>query len=238
MTDEQRMALDNLGRLTEMGRSGDDPSKQCAYEVGGTENGIQLFQMGVTDADMRNFELLPEWHCVTLRECPVSDTGLKHLSDQKELRFLDIGETEVTTLHPIRGCVQMQQLWCDRLELMTDAKAAALANFRELWFLDLAYTDTGDATAERLAALTKLRKLNLLGTKISDAGLQVIGKLPNLQMLSLYRTAVTDEGLGHLHGLPNLRLLAVGETSITKKGRAAIRRACPDLKVEHHAGIY
>ena len=49
---------------------------------------------------------------------------------------------------------------------MTDRKAAALANFRELWFLDLAYTDTGDVTAERLATLTELRKLNLLGTKL------------------------------------------------------------------------
>jgi hypothetical protein len=238
MTPQQRSALDHLGCLTETGRSGGDPSKQCVYEVGGSENGIQLFQMGATDADMRHFAVLPEWHYITLRECPVSDAGLKHLANQKGLRFLDIAETEVTTLHPIRECVHLQQLWCDRLEQMTDRKAAALANFRELWFLDLAWTDTGDATAERLAALTALRKLNLLGTKITDAGLRAIGALPNLEMLSLYRTAVTDEGLGHLHGLSNLRLLAVGETPVTKKGRAAIRRACPDLKVEDYAGIY
>jgi len=238
MTDEQRKALGLLGRLTEAGRSGGDPSLCCTYKVGGSKNGIQLFQMGATNADMRCFGLLPEFHYITLRECPVGDAGLKHLANQKGLRFLDIGETRVTTLNPIRECIQLQQLWCDRLEQMTDRKAAAIANFRELRFLDLAWTDTGDATAERLVALTSLRKLNLIGTKITDEGLRAIGALPKLEMLSLYRTGVTDAGLGHLHGLGKLRLLAVGESPITKKGRAAIRRACPDLKVEDYASIY
>ena len=238
MTPQQRSALDHLARLTDAGRSGGDTSGQCAYVPGGNENGIQLFQMGATDADMRLFDVLPEWNAITLRECPVSDAGLKHLANQKGLRFLDIAETHITTLNPIRECVHLQQLWCDRLEQMTDRKAAALANFRELWFLDLAWTDTGDVTAVRLAALTKLRKLNLLGTKITDAGLRAIGTLPNLEMLSLYRTTVTDEGLGHLHELSKLRLLAVGETPVTKKGRAAIRRVRPDLKIEDYAGIY
>jgi hypothetical protein len=232
------MALEHLGRLTETGRSGGDPSKQCVYEAGGTENGIQLFQMGVTDADMRQFDLLPEWHNITLRECPVSDAGLKHLANQKGLRFLDIGETDITTLHPIRECVQLRQLWCDRLERMTDQKAAALANFHELWFLDLAYTDTGDATAQRLEGLTKLRKLNLLQTKVTDIGLRPIGGLPQLEMLSLRRTANTDSGLQHLSALQGLRLLVIGETAVTKKGRASLTRAIPGLKIAESGGIY
>jgi internalin A len=238
MTSQQRSALASLGRLTELGRNGGDPSAQCVYKVGGKENGIQLFQMGVTDADMRHFDRLPEWHAITIRECPVGDAGLKHLSNQTGLRFLDIGQTGVTTLHPIKGCIHLRQLWCDALGEMTDRKAAALSGFRELVFLDLAWTGISDATVKRLAALTELRKLNLVGTKISDEGLRAIGALPNLEVLSLYRTAVTDEGLANLHGLPNLRFLAVGETPVTKKGKTAIRRACPDLKVEEYFGVY
>ena len=138
MTPQEQSALDHLGRLTETGRIGGDPTEQCVYTVGGTDNGIQLFQMGVTDADMQKFAVLPEWHSITLRECPVSDAGFKHLANQKELRFLDIGETKISTLHPIRECVHLQQLWCDRLTSMTDRKALALAAYRELWFLDLA----------------------------------------------------------------------------------------------------
>jgi hypothetical protein len=236
MTPQQRSALEHLGRLTETGRSGGDPAQQCVYEVGGLENGIQLFQMGVTDADMRHFDLLPEWHFITLRECPVSDAGLKYLANQKGLRFLDIGETEVTTVHPLRECVRLQQLWCDRLEKMTDRKAVALAGFRDLWFLDLAWAGIGDATAGRLASLTELRKLYLVGTKITDEGLESIGRLPKLEVLNLHRTGITDEGLRHLHGLPKLRLVGVGETQVTNKGRAALQRACPDLKVVDHTG--
>jgi hypothetical protein len=239
MTPQQQSALDHLGRLTETGRSGGDPAAadQCVYNVGGRDNGIQLFQMGATDADMRNFIVLPDWHSITLRECPVSDAGLKHLANQKGLRFLDIGETGISTLHPIRECVHLQQLWCDRLEQMTDRKVTALAGFQELWFLDLAHTQIGDSTAERLGSLTKLRKLSLLGTKISDEGLKAIGTLPKLETLSLYRTAITDEGLRHLHGLAQLRLLAVGETQATKKGKATLKKACPDLKIVDYGGI-
>jgi hypothetical protein len=238
MTSQQRSALDALSRLTELGRSGGDPSTQCIYKVGGKENGIQLFQMGVTDADMRHFAPLPEWRAITLRECPISDTGLKYLSNQKGLRFLDISETGVTTLHPIRECVHLRQLWCDRLERMTDRKAVALSKFRELEFLDLAGTGIGDATAARLADLHELRKLNLLATRVTDEGLRAIGSLPKLEMLSLYRTAITDEGLRHLHNGRRLRLLAIGETQVTKTGKTALRRACPDLEVVDHAGIY
>jgi hypothetical protein len=238
MTEQQQKALDHLGRLTETGRGGGDPSAECMYEVGGKDNGIQLFQMGVTDADMRQFALLPEWHSINLRECPVSDTGFKYLANQTALRVLDVGETKVTTLHPVRECIHVQQLWCDRLEQMTDRKAAALANFRELRFLDLAWTDIGNVTADQLASLTELRKLNLLGTKITGEGLQAIGTLPKLEMLSFYPTAVTDEGLLHLHGLSQLRRLTVGETQLTKKGRSALRKARPSVKVEEYASIY
>ena len=231
MTDEQRDALDHLGRLTETGRSGGDPAEQCVYEPGGSENGIQLFQMGATDADLRRFTVLPEWHHITLRECPVSDAGLKHLATQKGLRFLDIGETEVTSLHPIRECVHLQQLWCDRLEQMTDRKAAALAGFQELRFLDLSWAGIGDSTIKRLASLPELRKLYLVGTRITDDGLRSIRRSPELEMLSLCWTGVTDEGLKHLYGVPKLRLLAIGETQISETGRASIQAACPELEV-------
>src|SRR3954470_4290911 len=116
MTAQQRAALEHLGRLTELGRLGRDYSSQCSYGVEGVENGIQLFQMGATDADMEYFAVLPGWVAITLRECPVSDAGLKHFTNQTGLKFLDIAETEVATLHPIRECVHLQQLWCDRLE--------------------------------------------------------------------------------------------------------------------------
>jgi hypothetical protein len=235
---EQQRALKHLASLTETGREGLDWSNQCGYKPGGTDNGVMLHQMGVTDADMRCFSLLPEWRYITLRECPVTDAGLKHLAGQSELLMLEIGETSVTTLHPIRGATKLQQLWCDRLERLTDRKAVALANFTDLRFLDLCYAAIGDVTAKRLAGLHELRGLNLLRTKVTDEGLRHIGTLPKLEKLGLVGTAITDDGLSHLHGMSYLRMLFVRETQVTKKGIASIRRAIPGVEVTTKGGIW
>ena len=69
-------------------------------------------------------------------------------------------------------------------------------------------------------------------------GLRAIGMLPKLEMLSLFGTAITDEGLRHLHSLLQFRLLVVGETQVTKKGKAALKRACRELKMIDRGGIY
>lgn len=238
MPPAQQKALQHLASLTELGRIGQDPSPQCTYDVKGKDNGIQLFQMGVTDADMKSFASLPDWHAISLRENGITDAGFKHLSHQKELRFLDIGETKITSLNPVKGSTHLQKLWCDNLESLTDRKASALKNFHDLQFLDLSYCDTGDATLKRLEGLQQLQKLNLIRTKITDAGLKSIATLPALQMLGLYRTSISDEGLQHLYGMKQLRLLVVGETKVTPAAKNSIQRAIPDLKIADYEGIY
>ncbi len=237
MTPLQKEALRHLGSLTELGRAGEHPESQVEYKPRGKSNGIMLFQMGVTDADMKYFDVLPEFHFITVRECPVSDVGLRHLRNHHQLQRLDIGETAVTSLHPLRNAVGLQVLWCDQLESLTDRKAAALGGFPELRFLDLSWTGIADLTAKRLTG-TRLTKLKLIGTKITDEGLRHIGQIDTLEMLSLYRTEVGDAGLRHLHGLPRLRILAVGNTAVTPQGRKAIQRAIPGLKVSDYESIY
>ena len=238
MNAKQTASLKHLGGLTELGRIGRDASSQCCYETNGTDNGIQLFQMGVTDSDMKHFALLPEWHVITLRETNISDKGFRHLSNQDQLRFLDIAETNITSLHPIRNAIHLEQLWVDRLEGLTDRKAAALKNFRKLKFLDLGSTGILDAGLKHLQGMDDLRKLNLVHTKITDDGLRSVGTLPALEMLGLYYTRVSDDGLRHLHAIDTLRLLVTGETNVTPKGKMAIKKAIPGLKVVDYEGIY
>ncbi len=238
MTPQQKTSLQHLANLTELGRVGRDASFQCHYDVNGTDNGIQLFQMGVSDADMTHFSLLPEWHSINLRENSISDEGFEQLRNQRQLRFLDIGETEITTLEPIRDAIHLEQLWCDRLEKLSDQNAVVLQNFGNLRFLDLSYADIGDTTLERLEVMEKLQKLNLIATQITDDGLQSISKLPSLEMLGLYRTTISDDGLLNLRGMKSLRLLVVGGTEVSKKGRKSIADALPDLNVVDYEGIY
>src|SRR5438105_1689529 len=123
MTAQQRDALKHLALLTDVGRSGGDLWAQCSYRVKGTENAILLFQMRVTDKDMKQFALLPDWQYINLRETSVSDAGLKYLSNQKSLRFLEISETNITSLNPIKNLRHLQDLRCDLLENLTDRKA-------------------------------------------------------------------------------------------------------------------
>lgn len=238
MNAKQTASLQHLAGLTELGRIGRDASSQCCYETNGTDNGIQLFQMGVTDADMKHFALLPKWHSITLRETNVSDKGFRHLSNQDQLRFLDVAETRITSLYPIRNAIHLEKLWVDRLESLNDRKAAALKNFRKLQFLDLGSTGIFDATLKHLEGMDDLRKLNLVHTKITDEGLRSVGTLPSLEMLGLYATKVSDDGLRHLHAIDSLRLLVIGDTNVTAKGKKEIKKAIPGLKVADYEGIY
>jgi hypothetical protein len=238
MNAQQKNALKHLALLTDVGRSGGDLWAQCSYRPKGTENAILLFQMGVTDADMKQFALLPNWHFINLRESPVSDAGLKFLSNQKNLVFLEISETNITSLNPIKDLRRLKELRCDQLENLTDRKAIALGNFRELQSLMLNNTGIGNATLKRLAGMNQLLKLDLGFTKISDEGLRHVGTLENLNALGLYFTDVSDEGLLHLNGLKQLRLLVVGETNVTEKGKKEIKRAIPKLKVVDSQLIY
>ncbi len=235
MTAQQQSALEHLARLTDVGRSGGDLWAQCAYDVNGTENAILLFQMGVTDEDMKRFGLLPHWHYINLRETSVSDVGLKYLANQENLRFLEISETDVTSLNPIKNLRRLQDLRCDQLESLTDRKAIALGNFRELRTLILNDTGIGDATLERLVGLNELQTLDLGFTRISDDALRHVAALQNLESLSLYYTQITDDGLQHLHALKTLRTIVVGETKVTAKGKKAIKRAIPKLNVVESA---
>ena len=231
MDAQQKSSLQHLASLTDVGRLSPDESSECWYEIGGTDNGIQLLQRGVTDSDMKHFASLPEWHFISLRWNDVSDKGFRHLSGNNQLRSLDIGETNITSLNPIKDATHLEQLWCDRLKSLTDRKAAALQHFCKLTFLDLSYADIGDATLRRLGHMKELRKLNLTRTKITNDGLRFISALPSLEALSLLGTAISDEGLKHLHDMARLRLLIIGDTAVTDKAQKSIKKAIPELEV-------
>jgi internalin A len=237
MTPQQKEALRHLGSLTELGRAGKNPGSHLKYRTGGKQNGIMLFQMGVRNRDMKCFDLLPEFHVINLRETQVSDAGFRHLSNQHKLEWLDIGETGVSSLHPLRNATGLKVLWCDALRKLGDGKATALGRFPMLEFLDLSWTGITDITVKRLKT-APIRKLSLTGTKITDEGLRHLAQINTLEMLGLYHTDVSDAGLRSLHDLPKLRVLVVGSTRVTTKGKQSIQRAMPKLKVEDRGRVF
>ncbi|HYV39025.1 MAG TPA: hypothetical protein VE988_25290 [Gemmataceae bacterium] len=222
MNTQQQAALTALANLTELG-------KGCAY--GGDESGIQLFQCGITDADMRHFAILPEFESINLGDNAITDAGLEFLRGQTKLRFLDISNSGITRLDALRWLTALHTLCCDRIDSLDDDGAAALEFLTNLQFLRIFGTEIGDATLSRLANHRHLKALDLTWTKVTDDGLRHLASIRDLEKLGLYGTAISDKGLMHLHGLVKLRQLMVGETQITKRGEEQIKQAIPGVVV-------
>ena len=122
----------------------------------------------------------------------VTEAGLAHLKDLRQLRKLDLMGRRVAGVE------------FEHVAVLT-----------QLEDLNLGGTDAGDAELERLQAMTRLRALGLAGTRITDAGLRYLEGLTRLETLSLSKTHIGNAGVEHLRGLARLRVLGLVETRIT-----------------------
>ena len=125
----------------------------------------------------------------------VTDAGLVHLNDLRQIRMLVLDSTDVT-----------------------DAGLVNLEGLTTLYWLALNKTRVTDAGLVHLKGLVHLEELQLAHTTVTDAGLVHLEGLTMLQGLDLHQTQVTDAGLVHLKGLTKLRSLDLGGTKVTYVG--------------------
>ena len=140
---------------------------------------------------------------------------------------------------------------------ITDEQLKYLSGLSYLASLVLSDTNVSDEGLPYLNSLGSLEVLHLPGTKITNEGLKTIAALPNLKVLDVSRTAVdneglkhlqratklewlllsdtdiTDEGLKHLTPMKQLKRLTLNNTSVTKDGESALRKANPNLAIDH-----
>jgi hypothetical protein len=192
----------------------------------------------------------------------ITDDMLDWFKNMQDLWYLDIGRTRVSDagLKRIAHLRRLRNLDLDRLEKVTDAGIAVLAQFPDLaelnlrgtgvadgvaalrqnlklQELDLSETKVGDPSIPALAGLPELRSLILMKTRVTDEGVAAITKpgcLPSLQLLDLSETTVSDETLKRLHDpkvCPKLHILLLLRTKVTNEGVAALRKARPTLEV-------
>jgi hypothetical protein len=129
----------------------------------------------------------------------VTDDGLKHFKELKELSCLMLCYTSISG----RGLAEL----------------GALTELKVLWLDDAQINDEG---LRHIGRLTSLTTLKLGGTKITDTGLAHLKRLQELEFLSLERTAVTDKGLRELSALRNVQRLDLTETGVTNDGLALL----------------
>ena len=149
----------------------------------------------------------------------LDDEGLKHIARLYEIKRLDLGHR-----------------WFPGTGRVTDSGLPHIKRLINLIDLDLSSSEVTDAGLAHIAGLEKLERLNLTSTRVSDAGLAHLKDLKRLRELHLAYTSVTDAGLKHLEGFKSLHSLDIEGTRITAEAVSRLRRARPDLKIEHEPG--
>ncbi len=132
----------------------------------------------------------------------ITDAGLQHLSDLRNLEDLDLHGTQIS-----------------------DAGLIYLKPLTHLRKLNLMGTGVTDAGLDQLGGMANLEELNLYRTRITNAGLERLKRLKALREVDLRYTRTTSAGVDGLRAaLPATRLLSL-ETSRARRRVAAARSA-------------
>jgi hypothetical protein len=111
----------------------------------------------------------------------LSDAGVAHLKDLKNLTLLDLRNESFTATKP-------------RAPRVTDAGLGHLAGLSKLEYLNLQGQHITDAGLKHLKGMPNLQTLSLSFPVITDEGLKHLEGLQQLRGLHLYGTRVTPAG--------------------------------------------
>ncbi|WP_109694880.1 c-type cytochrome domain-containing protein [Chitinophaga deserti] len=103
---------------------------------------------------------------------------------------------------------------------------------KQLVWLNLGSTATGDSALKIIASLPSLTRLQLEYTGVTDEGMQMLSSAKQLKYLNLTGTKITDKGLQYLQKQAALRELFIYGTGVTAAGVQQLRTALPDLRVD------
>ena len=102
----------------------------------------------------------------------ITNRGLSHLSEMRQMESLALIKTRITTLEPIRGMTQLKELNLHGAPI-TDEGLETLEGFTSLQRLILGETQVTDAGIAHFSTLSDLRTLDLTRTRVGDAGRDV-----------------------------------------------------------------
>ncbi|MEM7314308.1 MAG: hypothetical protein AAF497_14255 [Planctomycetota bacterium] len=162
--------------------------------------------LNVTDEDMASLERLQGVRKLALGHTQVTDQGLRFLSGQDNLDWLDVTACDVS-----------------------DEGLGCLAKSLPLRQLNLERTSVTDASAERLAGWP-LVELDLSHTQVTDQSTLELRRLADLKVLWLTATKISNQGLERLSGLRKLEHLDVSQTAVSQSAWRSFCRNHPGIK--------
>jgi internalin A len=236
----------------ELGKDGHVPAfKLATWKAGilngladpGTEFGLDLSEMKLTDAEMKDVGRLTSLHSLDIRRSPrtdtgITDTGIQELAALQSLKALNLPFVNVSDVGLKYVCkIKTLELLNLRGTKVSDVGMEEIGSLKGLKSLDLTYVPVTDAGLIHLRDLSALQTLFLFKTNISDAGLKHLSKLKNLRYLSLCDTNITDAGLTELVGLDSLKHLSLTGTKVTDRGIAKLQKSLPNTRIARYQNV-
>ena len=203
--------------------------------------------------DLTRCELPEDWSAIvadakfltdlTLTETTTTNADLEDVAKLKDLRFLDVSNTQVTSdglrslsslpitelgltglklhasLKELQQFSRLRRLYVDGTNL-ADEMAEWIALLPELRLLHAGHTKLTTEGVRSLSQIKTLRELGLRGLEVNSA-VDGIVEIPKLRDLLLDNTDLDDEGLEKLSELQRLSYLYASGTKVTD---AAVER--------------
>jgi len=208
------------------------------------------------DDGLKLLRRLPDVTWLSLEDSKVTDAGLIHVVELKNLKYIYFGHSRVKG----PGLVHLKQLknlyhlslrympvkdkWLRHVGEMSQIQSLGLddtpttnnsllllekmTNLKSLWL------DRSKVSSEGLAHLksfSKIEKLDLDGLTFDASDLRHLESLPKLATLYLSDMPLTDDDLVHLEPIETLRRLYLSGTKVTEEGVARFKQAMPKVKV-------
>lgn len=223
--------------------------------------GINLTGRDFFSTDLVNLAGLRELESLNLsgnwnfNSC-ITDASLTHIAELTALQKLDLSFSAVSEdgLAHLRNLKNLGVLWLYMCPNVRDDGVVYLAELRQLETLHLGgtkVTDEGLKCVENMTGLTtmmidgspikgrglvhlenarKLEWLHLANAPLDDDEFEVITKL-SMQRLSLTNTSLTNRSVKYLKMLHNVKELMIGGTQISDAGVAELKAALPDCQI-------
>ena len=245
-----------LTELTALGRAdfqAREDLKRIYSQSAGLANFLSDYQGGVYRKALNNYlQAAYQGRATAGSLAQFTGQGYKTL-DQQYKQFLDVTDADLAYL---RQTPTAKKLALGHTQV-SDQGLTALADHKELEWIDLTYTQTSDRGVQHLQnslgmkhlvlektfitdnvfdVVDKMRQLEILdltATRVTDTGLARVGRLSKLKELWIGGAQVTDASVPHILKLKQLETLDINATGITAQGQQRLERGLPKLKTEN-----
>ena len=212
----------------------DSQGGHCSQDDAGEITGVDLRSAWLTDADLEKLARLPHLERINLAYTKITDLGLEELIPLERVKVLNLHYAEYVTDVGIAHLKHWRNL--EYLNVrgtkVTSSLFKHVAKLSKLRFLDVAHTRVNDDYFEELVHLGELEHFSFGGNKMSGVALPLLKLLPSLRKLDvsgrqrtdsgLWSVSVTDFNIDNIARLTQLESLDLGESGVSDRGIAKL----------------